>query len=84
MARATVGPGSVVRWPTCKGLHCVKILFTNFFIFALFRFIHIHHGCTAIVVELGQDALGEGPPEVTEPDELGLVAIKGGIQLFKM
>ena len=45
---------------------------------------HIHHGCTAIVVELGQDALGEGPPDVTEPDELGLVAIKGGIQLFKM
>jgi len=41
VARATVGPGSVVRCPT------------------------------AIVVELGQDALGEGPPEVNEPDELG-------------
>ena len=27
---------------------------------------------TAIVVELGQEALGEGPPAVTEPDELAL------------
>jgi len=25
----------------------------------------------AIVVELGQEALGEGPPDVTDPDELG-------------
>ena len=36
-----------------------------------------HHHChpTAIVVELGQEALGEGPPEVTEPDALGLVEV---------
>ena len=25
------------------------------------------------MVELGQDALGEGPPAVTEPDELALI-----------
>ena len=36
-----------------------------------------HHHChpTAIVVELGQEALGEGPPEVTEPDALGLIVM---------
>ena len=35
------------------------------------------HGPTAIVVELGQEALGDGdgPPEVREPDELGLMVI---------
>ena len=27
---------------------------------------------TSIVVEVGQEAEGEGPPEVTEPEELGL------------
>ena len=27
------------------------------------------------MVELGQEALGEGPPEVTEPDALGLVEV---------
>ena len=30
---------------------------------------------TSIVVEVGHEAEGEGPPEVTEPEELGLLVI---------
>ena len=30
---------------------------------------------TSIVVEVGHEAEGEGPPEVTEPEELGLLVV---------
>ena len=30
------------------------------------------------MVELGQEALGEGPPAVTEPDELALIGDDNG------
>ena len=34
-----------------------------------------HDYVTSIVVEVGHEAEGEGPPEVTEPEELGLLVI---------
>ena len=37
--------------------------------------IMTNHYVTSIVVEVGQEAEGEGPPEVTEPEELGLLVI---------